>query len=182
MCHERPGLAVLFRTKISGVDPPLTAVFAAHTSEAFPALSDPPVEGAQQVPSLPDPSNCFCFPAQFQIRSQLAYGGPGNSQLGTDLTQTPTPRVQVGCTLNVHGATVTSLSRSLTARSVQPAGPRHRTAAIFRTRHGRQPVGAASSGVSAGSGVDTGSPPTKNVSLTSRSAPDEMCTLFVPLV
>ena len=31
----------------------------------------------------------------------------GNAQLGTDLAQGPTLGVQVGCTLNVHGATVT---------------------------------------------------------------------------
>ena len=33
-----------------------------------------------------------------------------NAQLGTDLAQGPTLGVQVGCTLNVHGATVTSRS------------------------------------------------------------------------
>jgi hypothetical protein len=31
-----------------------------------------------------------------------------NAQLGTDLAQSPTLGVQVGCTLNIHGATVTS--------------------------------------------------------------------------
>jgi hypothetical protein len=36
----------------------------------------------------------------------MAHGGPGNAQLGTDLAQTPTSGVQVGCTSNVHGATV----------------------------------------------------------------------------
>ena len=41
----------------------------------------------------------------------LAHRGPGNAQLGTDLAQGPTLGVQVGCTLNVHRATVTSLSR-----------------------------------------------------------------------
>jgi hypothetical protein len=40
----------------------------------------------------------------------MAHGGPGNAQLGTDLAQTPTLGVQVGCTLNVHGDTVTSRS------------------------------------------------------------------------
>ena len=34
-----------------------------------------------------------------------------NAQLGTDLAQGPALGVQVGCTLNVHRATVTSLSR-----------------------------------------------------------------------
>ena len=32
----------------------------------------------------------------------------GNAQLGADLAQGPSLGVQVGCTLNVHGATVTS--------------------------------------------------------------------------
>jgi hypothetical protein len=41
----------------------------------------------------------------------MAHSGPGNLQLGTDLAQAITVVVQVGCTLNVHGATVTSLSR-----------------------------------------------------------------------
>jgi hypothetical protein len=36
---------------------------------------------------------------------------PGNAQLGTDLAQGPALGVQIGCTLNVHGATVTILSR-----------------------------------------------------------------------
>jgi hypothetical protein len=39
----------------------------------------------------------------------LAHGGPGNAQLGTDLAQAPTLGVQVGCTFNVHRATLTSL-------------------------------------------------------------------------
>ena len=38
----------------------------------------------------------------------IAHGGPGNAQLGTDLTQCPALHVQVGCTVNVHHATVTS--------------------------------------------------------------------------
>ena len=37
----------------------------------------------------------------------MAHGGPGIAQLGTDLAKVPTLGVQVGCTLNVHGATVT---------------------------------------------------------------------------
>ena len=41
----------------------------------------------------------------------LAHGGRSDAQLGTDLAQGPTLGVQVGCTLNVHRATVTSLSR-----------------------------------------------------------------------
>jgi hypothetical protein len=36
----------------------------------------------------------------------MAHGGSGNTQLGTDLAQGPTLGVQVGCTLNVHRATV----------------------------------------------------------------------------
>ena len=40
----------------------------------------------------------------------LADRAPMNAQLRTDLAQSPTLDVQVGCTLNVHGATVTSLS------------------------------------------------------------------------
>jgi hypothetical protein len=38
----------------------------------------------------------------------LADRAPMNAQLGTDLAQSPAPGVQVGCTLNVHRATVTS--------------------------------------------------------------------------
>ena len=41
----------------------------------------------------------------------IADRGPMNAQLGTDLAQGPALGVQVGCTLNVHRATVTSLSR-----------------------------------------------------------------------
>ena len=41
----------------------------------------------------------------------LADRAPMNAQLGTDLAQGPALGVQVGCTLNVHRATVTSLSR-----------------------------------------------------------------------
>jgi hypothetical protein len=37
----------------------------------------------------------------------IAHGGPGNPELGTDLAQGPTLRVQVGCTVNVHCATIT---------------------------------------------------------------------------
>jgi hypothetical protein len=40
----------------------------------------------------------------------MAHGGQGNAQLGTDLAQGPTLGVQVRRTLNVHGATVTSIS------------------------------------------------------------------------
>jgi hypothetical protein len=40
----------------------------------------------------------------------LADGAPVNAQLGTDLAQRPTPGVQVGCTLNVHGDTVAAAS------------------------------------------------------------------------
>ena len=47
-------------------------------------------------------------PARLEL---LADRAPMNAQLGTDLAQGPALGVQVGCTLNVHGATVTSLSR-----------------------------------------------------------------------
>jgi hypothetical protein len=42
----------------------------------------------------------------------MAHSGPGNTQLGTDLAQTPTLGIQAGCTLNVHRATVTSLTEN----------------------------------------------------------------------
>ena len=38
----------------------------------------------------------------------IAHGGPGNAQLSTDLAQTPTLGVQVGCTRNIHRDTVAS--------------------------------------------------------------------------
>jgi hypothetical protein len=41
----------------------------------------------------------------------LADGAPMNTQFGTDLTQASTLGVQVGRTLNVHGATVTTVAR-----------------------------------------------------------------------
>jgi hypothetical protein len=41
------------------------------------------------------------------LTKPLTHRGPGNAQLGTDLAQSPTLGVQVGCTLNIHGATVT---------------------------------------------------------------------------
>ena len=44
-------------------------------------------------------------------RKLMAHGCPGNAQLVTDLAQGTTFGLQVGCTLNVHRATVTSLSR-----------------------------------------------------------------------
>jgi hypothetical protein len=37
----------------------------------------------------------------------LTARGLREAQLGTDLAQRPTPGVEVGCTLNVHSATVT---------------------------------------------------------------------------
>jgi hypothetical protein len=43
----------------------------------------------------------------------IAHRGRREAQLGTDLAQSPTLGVQVGCTLNVHGDTVTSLSRCI---------------------------------------------------------------------
>jgi hypothetical protein len=42
---------------------------------------------------------------------------PMNAQLGTDLAEGPTLGVQVGRTLNVHGATATNLSRIGFARN-----------------------------------------------------------------
>jgi hypothetical protein len=38
----------------------------------------------------------------------MAYRCPGNAQLGTDLTKSPAVGVQVGCTFDVHCATVTA--------------------------------------------------------------------------
>jgi hypothetical protein len=43
----------------------------------------------------------------------IAHGGPGNAQLRTDLTERPTLGVQVGRTLDIHCATVTSLPTSV---------------------------------------------------------------------
>jgi hypothetical protein len=40
----------------------------------------------------------------------MADRAPGNAQFGTNPAQRPTLGVQVGCTLNVHRATVTSLA------------------------------------------------------------------------
>jgi hypothetical protein len=39
----------------------------------------------------------------------LADRAPMNAQLGTDPAQRPALGIQVGCTLNVHGGSVTSL-------------------------------------------------------------------------
>jgi hypothetical protein len=39
----------------------------------------------------------------------MADGGPWNAQLGTDPAQSPSLGVQVGCTVNVHCATVVSM-------------------------------------------------------------------------
>ena len=48
------------------------------------------------------------------------------AQLGTDLAQGPALGVQVGCTLNVHGATVTSLSGSAFTEASAVSGCRGR--------------------------------------------------------
>jgi hypothetical protein len=37
----------------------------------------------------------------------MTHGGPGNAHLGTDLAQGPALGVQIGCTLKLHGATLT---------------------------------------------------------------------------
>ena len=50
----------------------------------------------------------------------LADRAPMNAQLGTDLAEGPALGVQVGCTLNVHGATVTSLSRTVGSPDLTP--------------------------------------------------------------
>jgi hypothetical protein len=42
------------------------------------------------------------------VAQLMAHGGPGNAQLGTDLTQCPALAVQVGRTLNVPRDTVTA--------------------------------------------------------------------------
>ena len=47
---DKPRLLALGGTKISGLDPPLTAVFAAHPSEPLLAFSDPPVQLATAGP------------------------------------------------------------------------------------------------------------------------------------
>jgi hypothetical protein len=51
----------------------------------------------------------------------LADRAPMKAQLGTDLAQGSTLGVQVGCTLNVHGATVTSHGRIVS--SLDPESP-----------------------------------------------------------
>ena len=43
----------------------------------------------------------------------MAHGGQRNAQLSTNLAQRPTLGVHVGCTLDVHRATVTSLLTSV---------------------------------------------------------------------
>jgi hypothetical protein len=43
----------------------------------------------------------------------MAHSSPWNAQLSTDLAQTLTLGVQVGCTLDIHRATVTSLLTSV---------------------------------------------------------------------
>jgi hypothetical protein len=76
----------------------------------------------------------------------IAHGCPGNAQLGTDLAQSTNLGVQVGCTLNVHRATVTShgrivralVSSQLVGSSLVAArslSPRHR-----RTNHCRRRI------------------------------------------
>jgi hypothetical protein len=52
----------------------------------------------------------------------IAHGDLGNTQLGTDLAQGPTLGVQIGCALNVHGATVTSHGRIGFAAYSPPLG------------------------------------------------------------
>jgi hypothetical protein len=47
----------------------------------------------------------------------FAHCAPMNAQLGTDLAQSPTLGIQVGCTLNVHRDTVTSINRLELAHS-----------------------------------------------------------------
>jgi hypothetical protein len=44
-----------------------------------------------------------------------------NAQLDTNLTEGPTLGVQVGCTLNVHGVTVTGLNGSGLLPNWEPA-------------------------------------------------------------
>jgi hypothetical protein len=51
----------------------------------------------------------------------MAHRGRRDAQLRTDLPQCPALGVQVGCTLNVHGATVTGLSGSGLLPNWEPA-------------------------------------------------------------
>jgi hypothetical protein len=62
------------------------------------------------------------------------------AQLNADLAQCPALGVQVGCTLNVHGATVTSLSRIDSALIHPSAG----TIASFTQSHMSFPSSAMS--------------------------------------
>ena len=51
----------------------------------------------------------------------IAHRGRRDAQLGTDLAQGPALGVQVGCTLNVHRATVTALNGSGLLPNWEPA-------------------------------------------------------------
>jgi hypothetical protein len=52
----------------------------------------------------------------------IAHGGPGNPQLGTDLAQSTTLGVQVGCTLYVHERHSRVAVRHLLARVAEESG------------------------------------------------------------
>jgi hypothetical protein len=51
-----------------------------------------------------------------------------NAQLGTDLPQAPALGVRVGCTLYVHGATVTSANRAYAIQTAVNGGSELRPA------------------------------------------------------
>lgn len=53
----------------------------------------------------------------------LAHCAPMNAQLGTDLAEAPALGVQVGCSLDVHGDTVTSKQWHSTTACCRPTGP-----------------------------------------------------------
>ncbi len=65
---------------------------------------------------------------------------PMNAQLGTDLPEAPTLGVQAGCTLNIHGATVTGSHRHHLAALANFAfsRPRNQTVQIHRLRQSGQ--------------------------------------------
>jgi hypothetical protein len=81
------------------------------------------IPGQASVTQLPDPL-CGGRMSGRTARTHLYAGAlelladcaPMNAQLGSDLTRSPTLGVHISCTLNVHGNTVTSLSRSASDR------------------------------------------------------------------
>ena len=70
---------------------------------------------------LADPRNCCVRPGEPNAATH-GDSAPMNAPLVTDLAQGPTLGVQVGCTLNIHRATVTSLSRIVSGLGKELAG------------------------------------------------------------